>query len=144
MAAKGGRRRRPVGYAVAPLARLFVSSRVQTIVMSGTANDAMNRFSRAQPTMPPVGEAVADDAPIVSVVIPCLNEESNIERCVTLAQTVLDDAGIDGEVVVADNASQDRSAELAASAGARVVTEPRRGYGSAYLAGFSAARGRYI
>jgi glycosyltransferase involved in cell wall biosynthesis len=112
--------------------------------MPGTANDAMNRFSRAQPTMPPVGEAVTDDDPTVSVVIPCLNEESNIERCVTLAQTVLDDAGIAGEVVVADNASEDRSAELAASAGARVVTEPRRGYGSAYLAGFSAARGRYI
>jgi hypothetical protein len=46
--------------------------------------------------------------------------------------------------VVADNASEDRSAELAAAAGARVVHEPRRGYGSAYLAGFAAARGRYI
>ena len=47
-------------------------------------------------------------------------------------------------MVVADNASEDRSAELAAGAGARVVHEPRRGYGSAYLAGFAAARGRYI
>jgi glycosyltransferase involved in cell wall biosynthesis len=47
-------------------------------------------------------------------------------------------------VVVADNASEDRSAELAAAAGAHVVHEPRRGYGSAYLAGFAAARGRYI
>jgi glycosyltransferase involved in cell wall biosynthesis len=54
------------------------------------------------------------------------------------------DAGIPGEVVVADNASDDRSAELAVAAGARVVSEPRRGYGNAYLAGFSAARGRYI
>src|SRR5688572_4113514 len=54
------------------------------------------------------------------------------------------DAGIAGEVVVADNASEDRSAELAAGAGARVVTEPRRGYGSACVAGFAAARGRYI
>ena len=45
---------------------------------------------------------------------------------------------------MADNASEDRSAELAAAAGARVVHEPRRGYGSAYLAGFEAARGRYI
>ena len=49
-----------------------------------------------------------------------------------------------GEVVVADNASDDRSAELAANAGARVVHEPRRGYGSAYRAGFAVARGRYI
>jgi glycosyltransferase involved in cell wall biosynthesis len=81
---------------------------------------------------------------LVSVVIPCLNEEENIERCVTLAAEVLQEHGIPGEVVVADNASEDRSAELAAAAGARVVHEPRRGYGSAYLAGFGAARGRYI
>jgi glycosyltransferase involved in cell wall biosynthesis len=81
---------------------------------------------------------------VVSVVIPCLNEEENIERCVTLALEVMEQAGIAGEVVVADNASDDRSAELAAAAGARVVHEPRRGYGSAYLAGFGAARGRYI
>jgi glycosyltransferase involved in cell wall biosynthesis len=45
---------------------------------------------------------------------------------------------------VADNASEDRSAELAERAGASVVLEPRRGYGSAYLAGLSAARGRHI
>src|SRR3712207_6703213 len=44
----------------------------------------------------------------------------------------------------ADNASEDRSADLAAAAGARVVSEPRRGYGSAYLAGLGVARGRYI
>jgi glycosyltransferase involved in cell wall biosynthesis len=102
-------------------------------------------MSTIQPTSPPVAEAVPAEAELlVSVVIPCLNEEENIERCVTLAREVLDDHGIPGEVVVADNASHDRSAELAASAGARVVTEPRRGYGSAYLAGFSAARGEYI
>ena len=80
----------------------------------------------------------------VSVVIPCLNEEMNIEECVTSARRVLDDYGIRGEVIVADNGSEDRSAELAAAAGATVVHEPRRGYGSAYLAGFAAARGDYI
>lgn len=82
--------------------------------------------------------------PLVSVVIPCLNEEENIEACVTAALEALRDAGLTGEVVVADNASEDRSAELATAAGARVVHEPRRGYGSAYLAGFAAARGKYI
>ena len=53
-------------------------------------------------------------------------------------------AGPDGEVVVADNGSRDGSAELAAAAGARVVHEPRRGYGRAYLAGLAAARGELI
>ena len=84
------------------------------------------------------------DTPRVSVVIPCLNEEMNIEECVTRARRVLDESGIPGEVIVADNGSEDRSAELAAAAGATVVHEPRRGYGSAYLAGFAAARGDYI
>jgi glycosyltransferase involved in cell wall biosynthesis len=88
-----------------------------------------------------------DESPgslLVSVVIPCLNEAENIERCVLSAQEGL--AGIDGtgEVIVVDNASEDDSARLAAKAGARVVSERRRGYGQAYLAGFAAARGRYI
>jgi glycosyltransferase involved in cell wall biosynthesis len=80
----------------------------------------------------------------VSVVIPCLNEAENIEQCVTSARAVLERHGIAGEVVVADNASEDGSAQLAQAAGARVVHESRRGYGSAYLAGFAAARGDYI
>ncbi|MCW2996514.1 MAG: glycosyl transferase family 2 [Solirubrobacterales bacterium] len=84
------------------------------------------------------------DGLVVSVVIPCLNEEENIEACVTQALEAMRVAGIPGEVVVADNASTDRSAELAVAAGARVVHEPRRGYGSAYMAGFAAARGKYI
>jgi hypothetical protein len=82
--------------------------------------------------------------PQVSVVIPCLNEAQSIESCVRAALDVLREHGIDGEVVVADNDSDDGSGELAAAAGATVVREPRRGYGSAYLAGFSAARGKYI
>ena len=93
-------------------------------------------------TVPPT--SLPERAPLVSVVIPCLNEEANIERCVLAAIAAMEGANLDGEVVVADNRSEDRSAELAAAAGARVVHEPRRGYGSAYLAGFAAARGRYI
>jgi hypothetical protein len=101
--------------------------------------------STLQPTSPTLAHApTSDDELVVSVVIPCLNEEQNIERCVTAALVAMAHAEIPGEVVVADNASDDRSAELASSAGARVVHEPRRGYGSAYLAGFAAARGRYI
>jgi hypothetical protein len=80
----------------------------------------------------------------VSVVIPCLNEEDGIVGVVDEARAALAEAGLTGEIIVVDNASEDRSAELARAAGARVVSEPRRGYGSAYLAGLAAARGRYI
>src|SRR5256714_2626780 len=83
-------------------------------------------------------------APVVSVVIPCLNEAQNIQACVTAALEEFERMGISGEVVVADNDSEDDSAQLAERAGARVVVERRRGYGSAYRAGFGAARGRYI
>jgi glycosyltransferase involved in cell wall biosynthesis len=100
-------------------------------------------MSTLEQTPPVLRDAPADEV-LVSVVIPCLNEEENIEACVRSALEAMDRAGISGEVVVADNASEDRSAELATAAGARVVREERRGYGSAYLAGFGAARGRYI
>jgi glycosyltransferase involved in cell wall biosynthesis len=80
----------------------------------------------------------------VSVVIPCLNEAESIERCVLAAREALDELGVEGEIVVADNGSTDGSPELARRAGATIVHETRRGYGSAYLAGFAAARGDYI
>jgi len=96
-------------------------------------------------TKPPV-RADAEDrsAPLVSVVIPCLNEAENIETCVSAALEAIRSMGVVGEVVVADNDSEDDSARLAERAGARVVIERRRGYGSAYLAGFAASEGRYI
>src|ERR687894_326660 len=58
--------------------------------------------------------------------------------------SVLRREGLEGEVIVVDNGSTDGSAALAEAAGARLVHEPRRGYGSAYLAGFTAARRAYI
>lgn len=86
----------------------------------------------------------SDDLLTVSVVIPCLNEEENITQCVQAALRALAEAQLRGEVIVVDNASEDRSAKLALAAGATVVSEPRRGYGSAYLAGFASATGIYI
>lgn len=85
-----------------------------------------------------------DDGVTVSVVIPCLDEAATIEACATAARAVLDQHGLSGEVIVADNGSTDGSAELAERTGALVVREPRRGYGSAYRAGFAAARGDFI
>jgi hypothetical protein len=103
-------------------------------------------MSTIEQTRPPIPADAEDQlsTPLVSVVIPCLNEADNIERCVTAAREALAGMGVSGEVVVADNDSEDDSAALAQRAGARVVHEPRRGYGSAYLAGFAASRGRYI
>jgi len=104
----------------------------------------------ARTTTPTASASQEQPGPLVSVVIPCLNEEENIERCVSAARAALArmrPAGAEeaiGEVVVVDNRSEDDSARIAAEAGARVVEEARRGYGSAYLAGFAAARGRYI
>jgi glycosyltransferase involved in cell wall biosynthesis len=86
----------------------------------------------------------ASTSPEVSVVIPCLNEEAGIAQVVAEARAALDAASLDGEIIVVDNASDDDSAELARAAGATVVSEPRRGYGSAYLAGLARARGRFV
>jgi glycosyltransferase involved in cell wall biosynthesis len=80
----------------------------------------------------------------VSVVIPCLDEEATIGTCVSKARSAFEKLHTAGEVIVVDNGSRDRSAAVAAAAGARVVSEPRRGYGQAYLAGFAAARGRFL
>lgn len=80
----------------------------------------------------------------VSVVIPCLDEAETIATCVEKAQRSFGRADIDGEVIVADNGSTDGSQEIAEKAGARVIHESRKGYGSAYLAGFAAARGKFI
>jgi glycosyltransferase involved in cell wall biosynthesis len=103
-------------------------------------------LSRAQdiPAAAVSSRPVPEGAVDVSVVIPCLNEAQTIERCVRSALEVLEQHHIPGEVIVADNGSTDGSADLARLAGARVVNEPRRGYGSAYLAGFNAARGDRI
>ena len=98
----------------------------------------------AQTSPPTAVEPAESERPLVSVVIPCLNEAENIEHCVLAARSALERMDVPGEVVVADNDSEDDSATLAERAGARVVVERRRGYGSAYLAGFAASHGEYI
>jgi glycosyltransferase involved in cell wall biosynthesis len=80
----------------------------------------------------------------VTVVIPCLNEEQTVGSCVASAVTTMRAAGLNGEVIVADNGSRDASRERALAAGARIVNVPQRGYGSALMAGITAARGRFV
>jgi glycosyltransferase involved in cell wall biosynthesis len=89
-------------------------------------------------------ESWQQPGPDISVVIPCLNEEDSVAIVVEKAFAGIAASGLTGEVIVADNGSEDASRERAEAAGARVILERRRGYGSAYLAGLEAARGRYI
>ncbi|MEA2540101.1 MAG: hypothetical protein QOH35_1467 [Acidobacteriaceae bacterium] len=80
----------------------------------------------------------------LSVVMPCLNERETVGVCIRKAMVALKDAGIPGEVIVADNGSTDGSVELAQAEGARVVNIEQKGYGSALKGGILAARGRYV
>src|SRR5262245_59549449 len=72
---------------------------------------------------------------VVSVIIPCLNEAEPIAGVVAEVRA----QGVD-EVIVVDNGSTDATAACAKSAGARVISEPRRGYGRACAAGVAAVR----
>jgi glycosyltransferase involved in cell wall biosynthesis len=80
----------------------------------------------------------------VSVVIPCLNEEKSIGICVKKALESFKEHNLEGEVVVVDNGSTDRSAQIANGSGARVVVETEKGYGSALRRGINEAYGKYI
>src|SRR5215467_6894555 len=80
----------------------------------------------------------------LTVVMPCLNEADTLAACVRKALAAMKEAGISGEVVVADNGSTDGSREIAATEGARVVPVADRGYGAALMGGIEAARGRFI
>jgi glycosyltransferase involved in cell wall biosynthesis len=80
----------------------------------------------------------------LTILMPCLNEARTIADCVREARQALEQGGIAGEVVVADNGSTDGSQQLATAAGARVVPVARKGYGNALRGGIEAARGRYI
>jgi hypothetical protein len=80
----------------------------------------------------------------LTILMPCLNEAATVGTCVAKAREFLSRAGIRGEVLVADNGSEDGSPELAERAGAQVVRVAQRGYGAALAAGIAAARGRYV
>ena len=93
----------------------------------------------ARPGSPPL-HRVYD----ISIVLPCLNEEEAIGGCIDTIQAIITAQKLNAEIVVVDNASTDRSAAIAGEHGARVVSQPVRGYGNAYLKGFAEAQGEYI
>ncbi len=80
----------------------------------------------------------------LTVLMPCLNECTTLDSCIRAAQRFLDESGVHGEVLVADNGSTDGSVEVALAAGARVVPAPQVGYGAALMAGIKSARSRFV
>jgi Glycosyl transferase family 2 len=92
-----------------------------------------------------IGSAIdPSSAPLVSAIIPCLNEERTIGICVEKAFSAFARRGVRGEVVVGDNGSSDMSTEIAEALGARVVHQQVKGYGAAISAAAGAARGKYL
>lgn len=79
-----------------------------------------------------------------SIVMPCLNEAKTLAECIRKAQQSFRQLNINGEVIVADNGSNDGCPEIALSEGAEVVYIKEKGYGNALRGGISSARGRYI
>jgi glycosyltransferase involved in cell wall biosynthesis len=80
----------------------------------------------------------------VTILMPCLNEAETLADCIAAAQRGLSNAGIEGEILIADNGSTDGSQDLARKLGARVVDVPEKGYGNALRHGMEAAHGRFL
>ncbi len=80
----------------------------------------------------------------LTILMPCLNEEKTIGFCIDEARRFIDRSGISAEILIADNGSSDRSAEIAERMGARVVRVQKKGYGNALIGGINAAYGKYI
>ena len=80
----------------------------------------------------------------LTILMPCHNEAETLATCVAKARRYLEENGVSGEVLVADNGSTDGSQAIAEAGGARVVAVPSKGYGAALIGGIEAARGRYV
>jgi glycosyltransferase involved in cell wall biosynthesis len=80
----------------------------------------------------------------LSILMPCLDEARTLPTCIAKARAYLARQNFAGEIIIADNGSSDGSREIAQSLGARVISVPQRGYGSALRAGIAAARGKFV
>lgn len=101
--------------------------------------DSNRHFAEGMPFGPSVD---------VTIVMPCLNERQALPACIANAQEALAQMrarfGLSGEILIADNGSDDGSPALARGLGARVIHVPTRGYGAAMVGGGHGARGRFI
>jgi glycosyltransferase involved in cell wall biosynthesis len=80
----------------------------------------------------------------ISVVIPTMNEEESIGEVLDSIIEAIGPSEFDFEMMIVDTNSKDRTREIAGSKGARIIDEPRRGYGRAYKTGFENADGEII
>jgi hypothetical protein len=101
-------------------------------------------MSSTSPLTSELAGAGRPGAPELSVVLPCLDEAATIGACVEQIRKTLRANHIHGEIIVADNGSNDGSREIAQALGASVVSVANRGYGSALMGGIAAAKGKYI
>lgn len=80
----------------------------------------------------------------LTILLPCLNEIETLESCIEKSHRSIDSLNLVGEVLVADNGSEDGSRELALKLGAKVITVPDKGYGAALIAGINSSTSEYI
>ncbi len=80
----------------------------------------------------------------LTLLIPCLNEEKTLGQVIQEAKQFLEENQIDGEVLIADNGSTDKSVKIADNLGARVVEVKKKGYGSALREGTKEAKGKFV
>lgn len=80
----------------------------------------------------------------LSIVMPCLNEQETLAKCIEKALLFFEKSGLKGEIIIADNGSNDGSQDIAKKLGANVINVFKKGYGSALQGGIAAANGQYI
>ena len=80
----------------------------------------------------------------LTILMPCLNEEKSLAFCIEEARNYLEESGVLGEILVADNGSTDMSCRIAKEMGIRVAEVSEKGYGSTLIKGIEASRGKYV
>ncbi|MFX0117410.1 MAG: glycosyltransferase family 2 protein [Candidatus Hodarchaeota archaeon] len=127
---------------------VFLAGNIATSLRLTTRNFEPPLFTKYHNRIRSLSDRLSQEGrsrPRISFVIPALNEEAVIvETLQRIPSAKLERLGFESEIIVVDNGSEDRTGELAASSGARVIVEPQRGYGSAYKAGFKAVTGDIV
>jgi glycosyltransferase involved in cell wall biosynthesis len=105
------------------------------------ASPPQNNSAQVEPELLTPEHDTAD--PLLSIVVPALNEQLTIEDFISWCREGLEKVGVAGEILIVDS-STDRTAELALARGARVLRTPKRGLGRAYQDALPFIRGRYV